>query len=386
METENFLIDMNITEVSLVTEPSNDEARVMFVKMSKGSDSPGFETCKGCKSADACSKARMCATKSPAAERFAKLSAVLHESGARKNGAITVATIIEKIATLRDEIEVANSDEALTSVQRSNTINESFEKFSGALDELVPEAAISKAVADTMASFTKGDNPDAIVQELHMDQKELAEALEKAEATIEKLKADLVTSTATISKLEKAAKQSAPDAADEVIFEGMSPVAIAKFKEQRDEVALMKAAIAKQETDKLVGELTTVFKAAGIPDFEKVAAAFQRVSIGKAKGSEKSVVDGKEVMSVADVDVLKQALLAKAATASAPLGALGKVVIAKSEDDGSDPEAELKEKAAGIAKAKKITVEAAFAEAMDENPELYQRYRVRKAARTVVHN
>lgn len=357
MPVENWLANMLIDEVSLVIEGENDHALVDIVKAKGG----GHDDTN------------------PMMVKFAKMGAIIKEAHARRRSASALNEISAGFGALRDKLDAILADDGLTPVQKAKIIGADFDEFRVKLDDLAPDAVISKAVTEALVAITKGENPDDILEEITMDATQLRDALSTAEATIEKANAKIATLEGEIVVLKKAKAVDPND--DAAVFEGMTPVAIEKFKKLRDDQTATNAMIAKMADDAGTAELVTLCKAKLVPQPDLVGAALYRISKGKAKDASTTTVDGKETVVPGDVEIVKQALFAKAAAGKANLKVVG-VDIAKGREDGEgeagNPLDTLTARATEIAKAKSISKDAAMTEAMDEMPEVYAAYTLQK--------
>lgn len=367
MAEENWLVNLDIGEVSLVYDPMNPLALVEIMKSKKGDDDDGDEG-------------------SPA---LARMVAVVKEAHARSTAQKVLRDIFDNFGALRDNLNATLLDSSLTDVQKTKKLASFFDEYRESLDKLVPDAVIAKSVAETMASITKGDDPDVILKEIAMNAEQLADALATAETTIATLTGQVATLTkgkdeaeSRIKVLESEVvvlKGKDPDAPDEVKYAGMSPTAIAKMKSVEADLALANAAIAKSADEAGIREKVDLLKGKQVPKFTEVGAALYRISKGKGLAARVESIDGKDVTIPSDVEVIEQALVAKAQAAKVSLKVVGQDNISKG-NDGDDDDAsgsagdKLKAAAATIAKGKGISVDAAMSQAMDENPELYTAY------------
>jgi|GEM_PF-5348016 len=242
-----------------------------------------------------------------------------------------------------------------------------FSKLAQAVLEALEDASediIGKALS---AGFA--DDPDAaaaaaaIFQEIVMGGEATAKTLDEANAQIADLQKRLTTATNALVDKDAAltaeiAKNQAPANGEltEEVLKGL-PEAVRKRLEQgeADRVALQKAA-EKAETDTAIAKA----KELRLADPDKAGAALARIRKGKSTAEDADLIEG----------------LFRAAAAQITTGALFKALGNPADNPtGDDPEAVLKAKAEEIQKAKPtMTAAAAYAEAVDKNPDVYAMY------------
>ena len=206
--------------------------------------------------------------------------------------------------------------------------------------------------------------------EFDMNLEELSAALEQAEArldTLEKAKTAAETKAAELDAVVKAkdariaelegtiAKRADPAAADEAFLKSLPEAARDAILKARQDAADAKVELAKARDATETAEAITKAKALGVGKPEDVGPLLMRVAKGKTTQD--------------DAKALEQLL--KSAGAVSAKSLLFKALGADSAVDG-DPEALLKAKADEIRKGNpKLTPEAAYSAALDENPGLY---------------
>lgn len=321
---KKLLTDMEITEISLVDDPANDDAKVVIVK-AKGKDKDGaeFKVCKECTG----SLAPLCKGKGKCMDAEDGKIRKAHE-----------ASILKYLP--------------------------------GVLSELAPEILAKAATAGGVPADSAAATDAAVTfQEFVMDLEQLQKSLENAEAqftVLEKratdaealIKAKDEQIAALTEQVEKA-KAGGEGGDDEEILKSL-PEPIRKrieASEQRAKEAT--EAVEKMQAAAEESEAIAKARTLGVGDPKVVGPLMVRVAKGKTT---------KE-------DVVALETLLKAA------GAQSKRLfsVAGSGDDGTtDPQEILKAKAIERQKAKpSLTYEQAYAEVLDE-PENAALYQVRK--------
>lgn len=312
MSGKKLLTDMEITEISLVDEPANEDARVVIVK-SKG----GFKPCDDCGDPEGCMKKASCA----ASGKVAKASVE----------AITDAVL-------------------------------------AAIEEMTSEI-VAKAMAGGLPAETEvEDTATAVIKEFLMDIEAISKALQEAEANIA-----AVTKRAETAEAKAAALEAVVKAKDEEISKGKAPEvdpeeeflksAPAHVRERilkdRERIAALDAEISKARADAEVKEAVEKARAySKVAKPEDMGPALLRIRKGKSTED--------------DAKLIEQLLAAAAASTS--MGAIFKSIGQPNAVEG-DPEAILKAKAEEIQKANAgMSYAVAYDKALVENPEVYSAY------------
>lgn len=219
--------------------------------------------------------------------------------------------------------------------------------------------AVEKA-AEAMASVITQTTTASAAKEEEMDLEALSKALGEAEAKLVALEKRADEAEAGLAEAQEIIKQkdaelaevkkSAGDGEDEVLKS--LPEAIRKRLEESE------AAIAKMKAEADEKEAIAKAKALGVGEAEKVGPLLMRV----AKGA------------TTDEDAKFLESLLKGVGEIAGKSALFKSLGSASQDE-ADPAQQLQNKADEIAKSNpKLTKEQAYAQAMKENPGLYNQY------------
>lgn len=369
MAVEQWLEMRVISEISLVPDMSNPESDIVIVKAAK----PKTTVKTGNVEMDS---------------RFEKLSAVLTEASARNDAGIHLSKIRTGFDALRDTFDAVSGSDALTPVLKAKMIA-AFDNFGGVLSDSAPSVVVAKSVAETMAVITSADDGTDIIKGITMDLATLQTSLDTATAEIKVLKASVATITterdAAVNEVAvlKSAVAVETDNIEEIV-KGMAPAQAAIFRKQHARIAANDALIQKMADESGIAETVTILKAAGVPDFDKVGPALYRIEKGRGKAAETVKVDGKDVAVPSDFEIVKAGLTAKAKAAKAPLKPLGSGVDFTKQGGGEGGEetafSKMTTKAEEIKKAaetagKPVTIEQAFAKAMNDNPALYVEYR-----------
>jgi small-conductance mechanosensitive channel len=316
---KNEISDMEITEISLVDEPANDDARVVIVK-AKG----GFKPCADCSDAEGCMKKGSCASDKDGDEgKMKKAAAPL--SAARVAGAILTA-----------------------------------------ITELSPQI-VEKALAEGFSAHPEAaDMAEEIIKETVMDITQLSKALEQAEADMEALtkratdaETALKVANETIAKAKAEEKPAEPT--EEEILKSL-PESVRKRleKAKEDEVALAKMAEAAEEK-----EAIDKARAMKVAEPEKIGALLLRIAKGKTTAEDAKAIEAVLKQNAAIIE--KAPLFKSIGTAAAVEG---------------DPEEILKAKANEIQTASegKMTFAQAYDEALKRNPTVYEAYIAKRRA------
>lgn len=313
--TKNELTDMEITEISLVDEPANDDARVVIVK--------------------AKSKPPMDEEADP--------------NEAEPDG---------------DEDDAEEAAEAKPKGKVKKAAPLSAAKVAGAIlvaiNELSPQI-VEKALAEGFSANPEAaDMAEEIIKETIMDITQLSKALEDAEAKMEALEkrasdaeTALKDANDTIEKAKAAATPEEPNE-EEILKSLPEPIRKRLEKAKEDE-----ATIAKMAAD--AEEKAAIAKARDlkVPEPEKIGPMLLRIAKGKSTED--------------DVKVIETLLKQNAAISS--MSPLFKSIGSAAAVEG-DPEEILKAKAAEIQKNSdgKMTNAQAYDEALKQNPSLYDAY------------
>lgn len=319
------LTEMQIDEISLVDDPANGEARVLIVKAKGGAK---HDAAKGYGKDEGANKLM----DEDDEDEF--------EMGAKPKKKMQTPPPLpempeEELIKFREALEDAElNDEQIDAVEKS------------------AEAMLAAAVsAMTTASAAK---------EKTMDLEALSKALGEAEAklvALEKRADDAEAALAEAHEIIKEkdselaeVKKSAGDGEDDILKS--LPEAVRKRLEDAE------TAIAKMKAEAEEKEAVAKAKALGVGEADKVGPLLLRVEKGQT--------------TEADAKFLETLL--KGAGEIAVKSALFKSMGSAAADEG-DPEQQLQVKADEIAKANsKLTKEQAYAEAVKQNPGLYNQY------------
>lgn len=324
---KNELTDMEITEISLVDEPANDDARVVIVKakskppMDEEADPDEAEP-DGDED-DAEEEAEEEAEKPKGKGKMMKSAAPL--SAARVAGAILTA-----------------------------------------INELSPQI-VEKALAEGFSANSEAASmAEEIIKETIMDITQLSKALEEAEAKMEALEkrasdaeTALKDANDTIAKAKATAPQEEPN--EEEVLKSL-PEAIRKRLEKAKED---EAVIAKMAADAEEKEAIAKARDLKVAEPEKVGPLLLRIAKGKTTAEDAKMIEV----------VLKQHA---AISAASPLfKSIGSAAAVE-----GDPEEILKAKAAEIQKGSdgKMTFAQAYDEALKQNPSVYDAYIAKRRA------
>lgn len=321
---KNELTDMEITEISLVDEPANDDARVVIVKaksMPKGEEADPNEAEPDADEDDE----EEAAEAKPKGKGKVKKSAPL--SAARVAGAILVA-----------------------------------------INELSPQI-VEKALAEGFSADSEAaDMAEEIIKETIMDITQLSKALEEAEAKMEALEkrasdaeTALKDANDTIAKAKAEATPEEPN--EEEVLKSL-PEAIRKRLEKAKEDEATIAKMAAEAEEKAAIAKARDLKVA---EPEKVGPLLLRVAKGKTTEDDAKVIE---------------TMLRQHAAISA-VSPLFKSIGSAAAVEG-DPEEILKSKALEIQNGNpKLTFAQAYDEALKQNPTVYDAYIAKRRAPAV---
>lgn len=336
---KNELTDMEITEISLVDEPANDDARVVIVKAKSG-----FKPCADCKDPEMCKSKGGCAMEKSMdgdPDDMGGDSDPEEKDGKGKMkksaGPISAAKVAGAILT--------------------------------AINELSPQI-VEKALAEGFSANSEAaDMAEEIIKETIMDITQLSKALEEAEAKMEALEkrasdaeVALKEANETIAKAKSAEEQEEPS--EDEILKAL-PEAIRKRLEKAKED---EATIAKMAAEAEEKEAIEKARALKVAEPEKVGPMLLRIAKGKTTADDAKVIETmlKQHAAISAVSPLFKSI----GTAAAVEG---------------DPEEILKSKAVEIQKASegKLSYVQAYDEALKQNPSLYDAYIAKRRAPAV---
>lgn len=321
------LTDMTIDEISLVDDPANGEARVMIVKAKN--------------------------PKNPMAGTDAEMS--------------------EMDEDMPDDEEAEAKPKPKKKMQAPlpyENMDDRLLKFRDALEdaELTDEQtdAVEKAAEELVAFAVTATETASAAKEKTMDLEQLSKALGEAEAKLAALEKRADEADAALAEANEIIKEkdvelssvrkSAGEGEDEVLKS--LPEAIRKRLEDAE------AEIAKVRAENEEREAVAKAKSLGVGEPDKVGPLLLRVEKG---------------MTTADDAKVLTALL-KGVGEIAVKSALFKALGSAASEEGS-PEEQLQAKADEIAKSNpKLTKEQAYAEAMKQNPQLYNQYVAKRRA------
>ena len=333
---KNELTDMEITEISLVDEPANDDARVVIVKAKSG-----FKPCDDCKDPKGCMAKGKC--------------------GVEKS----MDGDEDDMAGDEDPDEMKGKGKMMKSAAPISAA-----KVAGAIltaiTELSPQI-VEKALAEGFSANSEAaDMAEEIIKETIMDITQLSKALEEAEAkmeVLEKRASDAETALQDANDtIAKAKAEEAPVEPDEEEVLKSLPEGIRKRleKAKADE-----AVIAKMAADAEEKEAIAKARDLKVAEPEKVGPMLLRIAKGKTTAEDAKAIE----------TLLKQNA---AITAASPLF---KSIGSAAAVDG-DPEEILKAKASEIQKGSdgKMTFAQAYDEALKQNPSVYDAYIAKRRA------
>lgn len=322
---KNELTDMEITEISLVDEPANEDARVVIVK-AKAKTKPVADKEADPNEAEPDGDADDGEQKDKSGKGKMKKSAA-PISAARVAGAILTA-----------------------------------------INELSPQI-VEKALAEGFSANPEAaDMAEEIIMETIMDISTLSKALEDAEAKMETLEkrateaeAALSLANDNIAKAAAAATAKPEEPSEEEVLKSL-PEAIRKRLEKAKEDEATIAKMAEEAEEKAAIAKARDLKVA---EPEKVGPMLLRIAKGKTTEDDAKVIEK---------------LLKQAATISS-LSPLFKSIGSAAAVEG-DPEEILKAKALEIQKGSegKMTFAQAYDEALKQNPSIYDAYIAKRRA------
>lgn len=332
---KNELTDMEITEISLVDEPANDDARVVIVKAKSG-----FKPCDDCKDPKGCMAKGKCG-------------------------------IEKSMDEDEDDMDEDDMEEKAKGKMKKSAAPISAAKVAGAIltaiTELSPQI-VEKALAEGFSAQSEAaDMAEEIIKETIMDITQLSKALEDAEAKMEALEkrasdaeAALKEANDTIAKA-KPADDAEPVQSEEDILKSL-PEAIRKRLEKAKED---EATIAKMAAEAEEKEAVEKARALKVPEPEKVGPMLLRVAKGKSTAEDAKIIE----------------TLLKQHAAISAVSPLFKSIGSAAAVEG-DPEEVLKAKATEIQKGSdgKLTYAQAYDEALKQNPAVYDAYIAKRRA------
>lgn len=336
---KNELTDMEITEISLVDEPANDDARVVIVKAKSG-----FKLCDDCKDPKGC---------------MAKGKCGVEKSMDADEDDMEDDDDMEEMDGMNGKGKMKKSAKPISAAKVAGAILT-------AITELSPQI-VEKALAEGFSADSEAaDMAEEIIKETVMDITQLSKALEEAEAKMETLEkrasdaeAALKEANDTIAKA-KAPEESAEPSEEEVLKS--LPEAIRKRLEKAKED---EATIAKMAAEAEEKEAIEKVRAMKVAEPEKVGPMLLRVAKGKSTAEDAKAIE----------------TLLKQHAAISAVSPLFKSIGSAAAVEG-DPEELLKAKAAEIQKASdgKLTSAQAYDEALKQNPSLYDAYIAKRRA------
>lgn len=332
--SKNELTDMEITEISLVDEPANDDARVVIVKAKSG-----FKPCDDCKDPKGCMAKGKCAVE-------------------------------KSMDGDEDDMEGDEDMDEGKGKMKKSAAPLSPAKVAGAIltaiTELSPQI-VEKALAEGFSADNEAaDMAEEIIKETIMDISALSKALEDAEAKMETLEkrasdaeAALKEANDTIAKAKAASEQGEPS--EEEVLKSL-PEAIRKRLEKAKED---EATIAKMAAEAEEKEAVEKARSMKVSEPEKVGPMLLRIAKGKSTTEDAKAIEAILKQNAAIIE--KAPIFKSIGTAAAVEG---------------DPEELLKAKAAEIQKAAdgKKSFAQAYDEALVQNPSLYDAYIAKRRA------
>lgn len=330
----NELTDMEITEISLVDEPANDDARVVIVKAKSG-----FKPCDDCKDPKGCMAKGKCA-------------------------------VMKSMDGDEDDMDEEDDMEEAKGRMKKSAAPISPAKVAGAIltaiTELSPQI-VEKALAEGFSADSDAAGmAEEIIKETIMDMTTLSKALEEAEAKMEALEkrasnaeTALKEANDTIAKA-KAAEPAAEPSEEEVLKS--LPEAIRKRLEKAKED---EATIAKMAADAEEKEAVEKARSMKVAQPEKVGPMLLRIAKGKSTADDAKVIEAILKQNAAIIE--KAPIFKSIGTAAAVEG---------------DPEEILKAKAAEIQNASegRMSFAQAYDEALKRNPSIYDAYIAKRRA------
>lgn len=331
----NELTDMEITEISLVDEPANSDARVVIVKAKSG-----FKPCDDCKDPKGCMAKGKCAVKK-------SMDGDEDDMDEEDDMEEEAAGRMKKSAAPISPARIAGA--ILT-----------------AITELSPQI-VEKALAEGFsANRDAAGMAEEIIKETIMDMTALSKALEEAEAKMEALEkrasdaeTALKEANDTIAKA-KAAEPAAEPSEEEVLKS--LPEAIRKRLEKAKED---EATIAKMAAEAEEKEAVEKARSMKVAEPEKIGPMLLRIAKGKSTAEDAKAIEAILKQNAAIIE--KAPIFKSIGTAAAVEG---------------DPEEILKAKAAEIQTASegKLTYAQAYDEALKRNPSIYDAYIAKRRA------
>lgn len=364
----NIIKNLVLSEISLVADPANEEARVIIVKSKR---------------------ANPVETVNKIFAYIAKAATLPASELDQDDAAVSFNEAITEIAREREAHEVASNytgkfwdifDALCTSVRsivgdpsvtdRASALRQSVVQAAAALQDAV--AVVNKSAAGGIPAFVTAaldaaSTPEWQMKTIEQIQADLAKAnesltaLEKSKTElgtkVDELSKALAAANATISEQKEViAKHTPAEQTEEELLKSFPPAARAIIEKTRAESAANAAALKKMADDRDSEVMKSKVKAAGLPETD--AAMFDRIAKGQTKPEDADTI-------------LKMLGDAKKLAAGSNLFKSSGSTMAV---DG-DPDEILKAKANEIRKAKpELSYEAAYAAALEQNPEIYGAY------------
>lgn len=364
----NIIKNLVLSEISLVADPANEEARVIIVKSKR---------------------ANPVETVNKIFAYIAKAATLPASELDQDDAAVSFNEAITEIARERETRELASNytgkfwdifDALCTSVRsivgdpsvtdRASALRQSVVQAAAALQDVV--AVVNKSAAGGIPAFVTAaldaaSTPEWQMKTIEQIQADLAKAnesltaLEKSKTElgtkVDELSKALAAANATISEQKEViAKHTPAEQTEEELLKSFPPAARAIIEKTRAESAANAAALKKMADDRDSEVMKSKVKAAGLPETD--AAMFDRIAKGQTKPEDADTI-------------LKMLGDAKKLAAGSNLFKSSGSTMAV---DG-DPDEILKAKANEIRKAKpELSYEAAYAAALEQNPEIYGAY------------
>lgn len=316
------LSNLQITEISLVDDPANEDAKVAIFKSKAGGK------CEKC------------------------------------------GTELKKDGSCECEIKKGGEDEPADTIEKINEQAAAIMRhIPAALEEcaqlLVEKAAAAGGIpADSVAAL----NAVASLKEYTMDIQELSAALETAEAklaTLEKRATDAEAAlTAKDEEMTVLKAAAATPATEEDVIKSLPEPVQKMLSEQKARAEEAEAAVAKMRDEKETAEFVAKAKELKFGDPAQIGPLLQRIAKGKSTDDDAKIIE----------TLLKQA--GAGLSGSKLFESLG-----DGNGDAADPEKLLKAKAEEIRKANSsLTPEQAYSQALEKHPELYNAYLAKRRA------
>jgi DNA repair exonuclease SbcCD ATPase subunit len=381
------IVDLVLKEVSLVDDPANGHAVVEIVKMrgrSRVDDvakrlaairdaiakAKGFKACDDCTNPEACKAAGACAL--AGVDKSAKsFEDAMRAIEARRAAAKAMSALWDAFDALRDSIDSIVTDEAVK--DKKAAVAESVDQFKIALDDIAPQPAVAKALAEGLSA-----DPAALAAfngATTMTLEELQKALETAETNLADLKkaqdghADIVKAKdAEIAKMKgeidglkaEIAKSKEKTAEPDDVFKSLPAAAREAIEKANKDAAEAKDKVEKMQTAQAEAEAIAKAKGFGVADPDKLGPVLVRVAKGKSTAEDAALIE-KAFAGLAEI--AKDSKLFKS------------IGTGTGRETADDPEANLAKAVEDIRKSEpKLTKEQAVAKAMEANPGLYDAF------------